>query len=429
MFDLTGPLHPGAASAAQTNALSRRHLLQGMAMIGAALTPLASFAAPAIEGSGLVPFHIAVPQADLDDLTRRLDLTRWPVRETVEDQSQGAQLDRIKALVDYWRHRYDWRRLEARLNQYPQFKTEIDGLGIHFLHVRSRHADALPLIMTHGWPGSIVEFLDTIDPLVNPTAHGGRPEDAFHVVLPSIPGYGFSDKPTTPGWNRTRIARAWDVLMKRLGYERYVAQGGDWGSVITTEMGRQKPSSLAAIHINLPFVVPNPLPANLSAEETATLAQIKRFADDGSGYFAIQSTHPETLGFALADSPAGQAAWIYEKFASWTDSQGKPENVLSYDQMLDDIMFYWVTNSGTSSAWMYAEHRDLTFNAVHLDLPVAVTVFPGEIFTPPKEWAERAYSHMIYWNRAARGGHFAAFEQPTIFVSEVRAAFSSIRKS
>ncbi len=421
---------PVRNSAAQDTALSRRHVIQALAVAaGAAVVPLPALATSAADGSPLVPFKIAVPQADLDDLKLRLDLTRWPVREIVADQSQGAQLGEVNELVAYWRTRYDWRRLEARLNGYPQFKTEIDGLGIHFVHVRSPHANALPLIMTHGWPGSIVEFLDTIDPLVHPTAHGGKPEDAFHVVLPSIPGYGFSDKPRAPGWNRTRIARAWDVLMKRLGYEQYVAQGGDWGSVITTEMGRLRPQGLTAIHVNLPFVVPNPLPATPTAEEAATLAQIERFADDGSGYFSIQSTHPETLGFALADSPVGQAAWIYEKFAAWSDSQGKPEDVLGYDRILDDIMFYWVTNSGTSSAWMYGEHRNLSFHAVPLDLPVAVTVFPGEIFTPPKAWAEQAYSRLIYWNRASRGGHFAAFEQPAIFTAELQAAFSSIRSS
>ena len=375
----------------------------------------------------LTPFLIEIPQAELDDLQRRLNSTRWPDRETVGDHSQGAQLAKVQDLVEYWRTQYDWRRFEARLNSYPQFKTEIDGLGIHFLHIKSPHENALPLIMTHGWPGSIVEFLDSIDPLVNPTAHGGEAKDAFHVVLPSIPGYGFSDKPTTKGWNRTRIGNAWHELMQRLGYTRYVAQGGDWGSVVTTEMGRLKLEGLAAIHVNLPFVVPADLPAELGAEEQAALDQCVLFASDGIAYHDLQTTRPETIGFSLADSPVGQASWIYEKLASWSDSDGTAESVFSYDQILDNIMLYWVTNSGASSARMYAEHPGLNFGAVHLDLPVAVSVFPGEIYTPPKAWAERAYSNLIYWNKAEKGGHFAAFEQPEIFVNEVRAAFSTVR--
>ncbi|MGY2214816.1 epoxide hydrolase family protein [Pseudomonas sp. SDO558_S425] len=375
----------------------------------------------------LTPFRIEIPQAELDDLQRRLNSTRWPDRETVGDHSQGAQLAKVQDLVEYWRTQYDWRRFEARLNSYPQFKTEIDGLGIHFLHIKSPHENALPLIMTHGWPGSIVEFLNSIDPLVNPTAHGGETKDAFHVVLPSIPGYGFSDKPTTKGWNRTRIGNAWHELMQRLGYTRYVAQGGDWGSVVTTEMRRLKLEGLAAIHVNLPFVVPADLPAELSVEEQAALDQCVLFASDGIAYHDLQTTRPETIGFSLADSPVGQASWIYEKLASWSDSDGTAESVFSYDQILDNIMLYWVTNSGASSARMYAEHPGLNFGAIQLDLPVAVSVFPGEIYTPPKAWAERAYSNLIYWNKAEKGGHFAAFEQPKIFVNEVRAAFSTVR--
>jgi pimeloyl-ACP methyl ester carboxylesterase len=298
-------------------------------------------------------FHIEIPQAEIDDLQRRLASTRWPDRETVADQSQGAQLAKVQDLVEYWRTQYDWRRLESRLNGYPQFKTEIDGLGIHFLHIKSPHADAMPLIMTHGWPGSIVEFLDSIDPLVNPTAHGGKAEDAFHLVLPSIPGYGISDKPTTQGWNRTRIGTAWHELMNRLGYSRYVAQGGDWGSVVTTEMGRLKLDGLAAIHVNLPFILPADLPAELSAEEQAAIDQCMLFASDGIAYHDLQTTRPETIGFSLADSPVGQAAWIYEKLASWSDSDGRAENVFSYDQILDNIKLYWLTKSGASSARMY----------------------------------------------------------------------------
>ncbi|MFJ3366873.1 epoxide hydrolase family protein [Pseudomonas sp. NPDC086251] len=379
------------------------------------------------DSTQLTPFRIEIPQVELDDLQRRLNGTRWPDRETVADQSQGAQLAKVQDLVEYWRTQYDWRRFEARLNSYPQFKTEIDGLGIHFLHIKSKHEDAMPLIMTHGWPGSIVEFLDTIDPLVNPTAHGGEAKDAFHVVLPSIPGYGFSDKPTTKGWNRTRIGNAWHELMQRLGYPRYVAQGGDWGSVVTTEMGRLKLDGLAAIHVNLPFVVPADMPAELSEEEQAALDQCVLFASDGIAYHDLQTTRPETIGYSLSDSPVGQAAWIYEKLASWSDSEGQAESVFTYDQILDNVMLYWVTNSGASSARMYAEHPGLNFGAIHLDLPVAVSVFPGEIYTPPKAWAEQAYSNLIYWNKTQKGGHFAAFEQPAIFVDEIRAAFSSVR--
>lgn len=408
--------------------LSRRHLLQAAAAIGVAMAPLPGFAATG-SASDLVPFKISIPQAELDDLKLRLERTRWPETEPVSDASQGAQIEKIKALVDYWRTGYDWRRLEARLNAYPQFKIGIDGLGIHVLHIRSKHENALPLIMTHGWPGSIVEFLETIEPLVNPTAHGGRAEDAFHVVLPSIPGYGFSDKPAQKGWNRTRIAHAWAELMHRLGYQEYVAQGGDWGSVITTEMGRLKVEGLKAIHVNLPFVFPNPLPANPTPEEQVAIDGASRFGTEGSAYFQIQATRPQTLGYALADSPSGQAAWIYEKLAAWSDSNGNPESVFTYDQMLDDIMFYWITDSGASSARMYTENADLTFSSVPVDIPAAVSTFPGEIFTTPKSWSERTFSKLIYWNRVAKGGHYAAFEQPGIFVNEVRAAFSRQRNS
>lgn len=394
---------------------------------GAGDTSMQNLSNFSADNAAIVPFRIDVPQVELNDLMRRLDTTRLPERETVGDASQGSQLTKVAALIEYWRTSYDWRRIEARINSYPQFKTEIDGMGIHFLHIRSPHENALPMVMTHGWPGSIVEFLDSIDPLVNPTAHGGRAEDAFHLVLPSIPGFGFSDKPTAKGWDRTRIGHAWDVLMKRLGYQEYVAQGGDWGSVITTEMARLKLDGLRAVHVNLPFVAPTPFPENPTVEEQAAIAQCLLFAEDGSFYHHLQTTRPQTIGYSLADSPAGLAAWIYEKLGAWSDSGGEPERVFTYDQMLDNIMMYWVTNSGASSARMYAEHPGLTFAAVPLDIPVAVSVFPGEIYTPPRAWAERAFSQMYYWNRTERGGHFAAFEQPAIFVSEVRAAFASKR--
>lgn len=415
---------------------TRRRLIQAAAAVTAGVLPstpsfaTADDAAPATASSeNIVPFRIAVPQTVLDDLQRRLDATRFPERETVRDQSQGAKLDKVRALVEYWRTNYDWRRVEDRLNRYPQFKTHVDGLGIHFLHIKSKHADAMPLIMTHGWPGSIIEFLDVIEPLVDPTAHGGQATDAFHVVLPSIPGYGFSDKPTEKGWGRQRIAKAWGTLMHRLGYKRYLAQGGDWGSVITTEMARQKLPGLMAVHVNLPFVVPHTLPTHPTAEEKVAIDQVMRFATDGSYYHHLQVTRPQTIGYALADSPASQAAWIYEKLSAWSDSGENPESVLTYDQMLDNVMFYWVTNSGASSARMYAENADLTFGSVPLEIPVAVTVFPGEIYTPPKHWCEQTYSKMFYWNRAQHGGHFAAFEQPKIFVSEIRAAFASRQRA
>ena len=293
--------------------------------------------------------------------------------------------------------------------------------------MRSPHADALPLIMTHGWPGSIIELLKVIGPLTDPTAHGGRAEDAFHLVLPSLPGYGFSGKPTTPGWDRHHIARAWATLMARLGYTRYVAQGGDWGAVITQAMGQLAPTGLAGLHINMPAVVPQTLPATLSVEEQAALDAINTFFVKGSGYAHIQATRPQTIGYALADSPVGQAAWIYEKFAAWTDSGGEPERVLTMDEMIDDIMLYWLTNSATSSARLYWENADLAFYAVEIDIPVGVTVFPGEIYRAPRSWAERTYHKLVYWNEAERGGHFAAFEQPEIFTREVRAAFAGLR--
>jgi pimeloyl-ACP methyl ester carboxylesterase len=409
-------------------AISRRDLVQSATVLGAALVPVAQ-AAAAFAGAdlGLAPFTIAVPQGELDDLKRRLDATRWPDAGTVKDDSQGPQIASVRTLVDYWRDHYDWRRLERRLNSYPQYKTEIDGLGIHFLHIRSKHANARPLIMTHGWPGSIVEFLETIDPLVNPTAHGGKPSDAFHLVLPSIPGYGFSDKPTTRGWGRTRIAHAWDQLMKRLGYGRYFAQGGDWGSVITTEMARLKVPGLAGMHVNLPFVLPQPLPENPTPEEKVAIDQYARFGADGGAYFAIQATRPQTIGYALADSPVGQAAWIYEKLAAWSDSNGDATSVFSLDQILDDIMFYWITDSAASAARMYLENSDQNFGAIPVDIPTAVSIFPHEIYTPPRAWAEKTYSKLVYWKRTAKGGHFAAFEQPAIFVNELRAGFAEMR--
>lgn len=386
-------------------------------------------ASAATNDSEVRPFRIAVAQSDLDDLNRRLDAARWPDAETVPDASQGAQLAKVKALVDHWRHNYDWRRVEARINGYPQFVTRIDGVDIHFLHIKSKQKNALPLIMTHGWPGSIVELLDVIGPLTDPTAYGGKAEDAFDLVLPSLPGYGFSGKPAEPGWGRARVARAWDTLMKRLGYTRYVAQGGDWGAVVTQEMGHQAPAGLLAIHINMPAVVPRTPPTKFSADEQAAMDSLNAFFGKGAGYAQIQASRPQTIGYALADSPVGQAAWIYEKLAAWSDSNGQPEKVLGYDRMIDDIMMYWLTNTGTSSARFYWENSDLAFFVVGIDIPVGVTVFPKEIYQAPRSWSEQAYPKLMYWNKVDRGGHFAAFEQPELFAREVRSAFAGIRKS
>jgi len=381
-------------------------------------------------GGGITPFAYRAPQSALDDLRQRLARTRWPERETVNDWSQGVPLAKLRALVDYWRTGYDWRRCEATLNRFAQYRTTLDGLGIHFLHVRSRHPQALPIIITHGWPGSVIEFLEIIGPLTDPTAHGGQAEDAFHVIAPSLPGYGFSDKPSARGWKADRIARAWTELMGRLGYRRYVAQGGDWGSFVTTTMAQQHARGLAAIHLNMPLVIPDPIPAKLTAEQQRAVDAMKRFNTDGSGYFAIQGTRPQTIGYPLADSPAGQAAWIYEKFHAWTDNQGDPEDALTRDQMLDNITLYWLTDTAASSARMYSEHAGLgdANNAGVVDLPVGCSIFPHEIFPAPREWAEKFFPKLIYWNEVERGGHFAAFEEPMLFVRELRNCFRALRR-
>jgi len=414
---------------------SRRDLLVGIArgaLAGAAVA-IGSDAAAQLSPAPLprvteavTPFRVVTSSAAISDARRRLQATRWPERETAEGWRQGAPLATIQALVAYWHTSYDWRRLERRLNAFPQFRTEIDGLGIHFLHVRSAQVQARPLILTHGWPGSVVEFLNVIDPLTNPTKHGGRPEDAFHVVIPSLPGYGFSDKPSASGWGLPRIARAWSVLMRRLGYADYLAQGGDWGAGVTTWMAKQRVEGLAAIHLNLPILFPPPLEGEPNPVEKATLAQMTKYSDDRFGYARIQSTRPQTLGYALADSPAGQAAWIYEKLAEWSDSNYEPEREIPRDEMLDNISLYWLTNTATSSARLYKESFGTDFSTQRLDLPVAVSSFPGEIFRPPRLWGERVYARLFYWNEAARGGHFAAFEQPAVFVEELRAAFRAL---
>jgi pimeloyl-ACP methyl ester carboxylesterase len=377
----------------------------------------------------ITPFKVHVPQAALDDLKQRLANARWPDKEPVTDWSQGVPLAKAKALVEYWRTRYDWRRVEGTLNGLTQVRTQIDGLGIHFIHVRSKHENALPIILTHGWPGSIIEFLQVIDPLVDPTAHGGKADEAFHVVIPSLPGFGFSDKPTQPGWGLPRIADAWAAIMQRLGYSRYVAQGGDFGAGVSSWMAKQRPSGLAAIHLNLPILFPPPPPplGGYTAPEQAALAQLVKYGSDGSAYASIQGTRPQTLGYGLADSPVGQAMWIYEKFQAWSDNKGDPAEAISVDQMLDDITLYWLTDTAASSARLYYESFARDFVRMPLDLPVAVSIFKGELFTPPKVWGDQTYSKLFYWNEVAKGGHFAAFEQPALFVTELRKCFAQVR--
>jgi pimeloyl-ACP methyl ester carboxylesterase len=390
------------------------------------------------------PFHINIPEEALVGLRRRIAATRWPDRETVNDRSQGVQLAKIQELVRYWGTDYDWRQAEAQLNAWPQFMTTIDGVDIHFIHVRSRHPNALPLIMTHGWPGSVFELLKTIGPLTDPPAYGERAEDAFDVVLPSMPGYGFSGKPKSTGWGPDHMARAWDVLMKRLGYTRYVSQGGDWGSVVAHAMGRQAPAGLLGIHVNMPATVPpdiakalqsgKPEPSGLSADEKAAYEQMDAFYKKGTGYSGMMVTRPQTLGYSLADSPVGLAAWFYDKFTAWTHSRGEPEKALTRDEMLDDITLYWLTNTGTSGARLYWENSNNNFNVVEqktteISVPVGVSVFPGEIYRAPRSWAERAYHKLIYFHEVDKGGHFAAWEQPELFASELRAAFRSLRSS
>ena len=373
------------------------------------------------------PFQIQARDEELLELKRRLSATRWPERETVDDWSQGIPLAYLQEVCAYWGEKYDWRAREALLNRFPQFRTTVEGLGIHFAHVRSPHADALPLVITHGWPGSIVEFTKVIEPLTDPTAHGGEASDAFHVVCPSLPGYGFSDKPTQPGTGVDRIAELWDLLMLRLGYSRYVAQGGDWGAMVTTAIGIQNRGHCAGIHLNMPIVGPDPETlSDLSEREKSALAGIQHYEQWDSGYSKQQSTRPQTVGYGLVDSPAGQAGWILEKFWSWTDCDGHPENVLTRDELLDNVMLYWLPATAASSARLYWE----SFRSVAMDdvaLPAGCSIFPKEIFRTSRRWAERRFKNLIHWNELPKGGHFAAFEQPEIFVEEVRACFRGLR--
>ena len=378
----------------------------------------------------ILPFTIDVPQEQLDDLTDRLRRTRWPEQETVAGTdapwNQGMPLRAAQALALHWSSGYDWRRVEATLNSFPQFRTVIDGLGIHFLHVRSPEADALPVVLTHGWPGSVVEFLKVIGPLTDPAAHGGDPADAFHVVVPSLPGYAWSDKPEHTGWSVPRIAAAWEQLMLRLGYDRFGAQGGDWGSMVTLAIGAHHTDHLVGIHTNMPLVIPSTPPEEMTPAEASAAAGLDHYMNWDGGYSAQQSTRPQTLGYGLADSPVGQMAWIVEKFWSWTDCDGDPLNALTADELLDNVMAYWLTDSAASSARLYWESfKSIDFSPI--EVPSAISVLPKEIFRTSRRWAESRFTDLRHFNELDRGGHFAAFEQPELFVDEVRAAFRSMR--
>lgn len=365
------------------------------------------------------PFTIEVADAELDDLIDRLHRTRWPDRELVDDWSQGAPLAYVREVCRHWADVYDWRSREAELNRLDHFITEIDGVDIHFVHRRSPNPDALPLVLTHGWPGSFVEFLKVLGPLADPASHAGDAADAFHLVVPSLPGYGFSGKPTETGWGTTKMAAVWDELMQRLGYDRYVAQGGDWGSAVTTFIGANHADHCAGIHLNMASVRPTGEATTPQAEHA--VRSLEHYMQFDSGYRQQQATRPQTLGYGLADSPAGQAAWILEKFWSWTDCDGHPENVLGRDEMLDDIMIYWISNSATSSARLYWEST--ARERPDVEVPTGFSVFPKEILPPVREWCETKYGNITFWNEHDKGGHFAAFEQPAAFVTDVRDCF------
>jgi pimeloyl-ACP methyl ester carboxylesterase len=382
----------------------------------------------------ITPFRIDVPDTDLADLRERLQRTRWPEAETVTDWSQGVPLAYLQDLCRYWATGYDWRATEARLNALAQFRTEIDGLSIHFIHNRSPHPDALPLIMTHGWPGSVVEFVKVIGLLSDPTAHGGDAADAFHVVCPSLPGYGFSGKPAGPGWGIQRIAAAWAELMARLGYQRYGAQGSDWGTSVSTSIGQQDPGHIAGIHLVPPLAPPDPSTfADLTERERSALASLEHSAEWDSGYSKEQATRPQTIGYALADSPAALCAWLIEKFWAWTDHGGHLEDVLTRDELLDNLMLYWLPGTGASAARLYWESIRQVNEWISgragdtVAVPTGCSVFPGELQRPSRRWAARRFTDIRYWNEPAKGGHFAAFEQPESFVSEVRSFFRLVR--
>lgn len=419
-----------------------------MILLNSVLILAATLAAPAqsvaTSDTEIRPFKAHVPQAAIDDMRRRIAMTRWPDKETVADRSQGFQLAELQQLVSYWGTAYDWRKAEEKLNSLPQYKTRIDGLDIHFIQVKSKNPHALPLIITHGWPGSVLELIKTIDPLTNPTAHGGKAEDSFDVIIPSMPGYGFSDQPTEVGWNPERIAQAWDVLMKRLGYTRYVAQGGDWGAAVSELMGEQAPQGLLGIHVNLPATVPADIaptlasgvpPAGLSDKELAAFnALVAGRKARGTAYFDMLTARPQAIGYGMSDSPVALAAFllVHGGFSRWKLG-GTPQNPLTTDEVLDDLSLYWLTNTGASAARLYWENqgRSPVFAAGlktdQIKVPVAVTVFPYEGYPAPETWAKRAYPKLIYFHEVEKGGHFAAWEQPELFAEELRAAFRQLR--
>jgi len=434
---------------ATLSSLDRRGFLASSAAVVASAF-FATSARAAAETGSIRPFHINIPENQLVDLRRRIAATRWPDRETVTDESQGLPLATIQDLARYWQTDYDWRKVEAKLNALPQFMTESDGLDIHFIHVRSKHENALPLIVTHGWPGSVIEQLKIIDPLTNPTAHGASASDAFHLVIPSLPGYGFSARPTTSGWGADRTARAWVVLMKRLGYTQYVSQGGDLGAGVCTVMAKQAPAELLGIHTNFPGTIPpdiakalaagNPPPSGLSADEKNAYEQLTVLFAKRRAYASMMGTRPQTL-YALADSPVGLAAWLFDHgdgygqpAAAITSAvlgrtvNGHPAGELTRDDVLDDFTLYWLTNTAVSAARFYWETHFSLYNAADVSIPAGVSVFPGENYQAPRSWTERAYHKLVYFNKVDAGGHYAAWEQPQILSAEVRATFRSLRR-
>ena len=375
------------------------------------------------------PYRIEIPEQQLEDLKRRLAATRWPDAETPDDWSQGIPLAYMRELCAYWAEKYDWRRCEAQLNAIPQFLVEIDGLDVHFLHIRSPHPEARPLVITHGWPGSVTEFMKVIGPLTDPPAHGGVASDAFHVVCPTLPGFGFSGKPTRTGWTIERIGRAWGALMARLGYDAYFAQGGDWGAAATFSIGNTEREHCAGIHTNMALVHPRiEQTRNITDFERAALGSLQYYVDWDSGYSKQQQTRPQTLGYGLVDSPAGQAAWVVEKFWSWTDCQGHPENVCTRDELLDNVMMYWLPGTGASSARIYWESFSIfSADSPQIHIPVGISVFPKEIFRASRRWAEQRFTQLVHFNIMDKGGHFPSLELPEVYLDEVRTCFRKMR--